>query len=264
MENPHWGRLDRAASTWRLGSSRVWIRVRDDEWEVASTHVDDDQDPDAHTTTIDHTGPTDAPEEIVWTRFVTTLDDEVSTRPGLPDRPVVVRPASPMVLLPGRWGRFFFRVPLWTMLISNASGRELVMSEIPSKALKSIWFGSIAGGELCYAIEAPLERSVEDLEVDRSFAICEVTVRNSSRERLHFERICVHVEYMSLFDGGDRLWTNEVRVTFKGSEQVSQLSFLPGPPHSVSGAQRVAPSRLPPESDLIKRSFALIREITGI
>ena len=253
MDSELWGPLSREDATWQIGRSRIWTRQREDEWEIASVSLPSDEVP----------GP-EPTSDLTWTRIVTTPDDPVAAQPALPDRPVVVRPDRPMVILPGRWGRFFFRVPLWTRFVSLASGREATMEEIPSRSLASIWFGTIAGGELCYAIEAPLERTVEDLEIDHSFAICEVTVRNSSRERLRFERICVHVEYMSLFGSGDRLWTNEVRVAFRGAEQVSQLTFLPGPPSSVKDAWEVSPSRVPPESDLIKRSFALIREITGI
>jgi hypothetical protein len=203
------------------------------------------------------------PEGLTWTRYITTADDRVEVEPVLPDRPVVVRPASPIVILPGRWGRFFFRVPLWARFTSTAVGRRTPMAEVPSRKLASIWFGTIGSGELCYPIEAPLQRTVEQLELDPSFAVCEITIRNGSRERLQFERICVHVEYMRLYEAGSRLWTNEVRVVFRGSEQISQLTFLPGPPSSAQDAIEVTDSRIPPESDLLKRSFALIREITG-
>jgi hypothetical protein len=138
------------------------------------------------------------------------------------------------------------------------------MEEIPTRRLASTWFGDIATGELCYAIEAPLERTLEQLELSRAFAACEVMVRNQSRERLRFERICVHVEHMRLYDADGRLWTNEVRVAFRGTDQVSQLAFEPGPPARAVGAVPVSEPRVPPESGIIKRSFALIREIAGM
>lgn len=177
---------------------------------------------------------------------------------------MIVRPAVPIVILPGRWGTFFFRVPLWIRFVSRAEERLTTMEEVPSRRLTSTWFGDMATGELCYAIEAPLERRLDDLEMSGAFAACEVTVRNTSRERLRFERICVHVEHMRLYEGADRLWTNEVRVSFRGADQVSQLTFLPRPPERAGDAETVSQPRIPPETGLIKRSFALIREIAGI
>lgn len=257
--------------TWRVGRCRLWARSARDEWELAYEHLPEDEPavddatgaagpaapaPDADTDGCD--------EPRGWTRYVTVADDKLETVPALPDRPVVVRPAAPIVILPGRWGRFFFRVPLWIRFVSRPGEKSTTMEEIPSRRLASTWFGDIATGELCYAIEAPLERDVADLEVTDAFAACEVSVRNQSRERLRFERICVHVEHMRLFESADRLWTNEVRVAFRGSEQVSQLSFLPRPPGHVGEVEPICDPRVPPEAGLIKRSFALIREIAGM
>lgn len=240
--------------SWRIGRSLIRARTDADEWELAVEYGSDDEP-------LADTGCSD---ELEWTRYVTVAQDELTLTPALPDRPVVVRPATPIVILPGRWGRFFFRVPLWARFISHRGERESVMEEIPTRKLGSTWFGDIATGELCYVVEAPLERRLEQLVMGDAFAACEVSVRNNSRERLRFERICVHVEHMRLYRTTQRLWTNEVRVSFRGADQVSQLSFTSGPPERAGVSEEVAEPRVPPESGLIKRSFALIREIAGM
>jgi hypothetical protein len=252
-----WGplRIDGGAPQSRqVGRCRIWARTAEDEWEIAYRHA-----------TADEAIPEDsAPDELSWTRFVTVKHDRLEVVPALPDRPVVVRPASPIVILPGRWGRFFFRVPLWIRFVSQPEEHRTTMEEIPSRRLASIWFGGLANGELCYAIEAPLERDLGQLQVGHEFGLCQVNVRNGSPERLRFERICVHVEHMRLFEASGALWTNEVNVAFRGSDQVSQLTFQPRPPDAVGTAEAVCEPRIPAESGLIKRSFALIREIAGI
>ena len=257
MQPSFWGQRIVPGSerrSWRIGRSMIHARTEADEWELAAAYSASDE-------------PVPEPEsddELDWTRYVTVARDELTVVPALPDRPVVVRPASPIVILPGRWGRFFFRVPLWTRFISKRGERESIMEEFSSRRLASTWFGDIATGELCYVVEAPLERDLERLVMDGSFAACEVSVRNNSRERLRFERICVHVEHMRLFRAPDRLWTNEVRVSFRGADQISQVSYASGPPERAGASEEIAEPRTPPESGLIKRSFALIREIAGM
>ncbi|MFW5784266.1 MAG: hypothetical protein ACOCY8_07095 [Spirochaetota bacterium] len=257
MNGSLWGPLDPSADggvSRQIGRCRIWARAAEDEWEIAYVHTDRDEEI-----------PESTDESLLdWTRFVTVANDRLESVPALPDRAVVVRPASPIVILPGRWGRFFFRVPLWARFVSQPGVKRTIMEEIPSRRLASIWFGDMATGELCYAIEAPLQRSVDEIEMSDAFAACEVVVRNSSPERLRFERICVHVEHMRLFRAGARLWTNEVRVGFRGSDQVSQLTFLPRPPELASDATVVCEPRVPPEAHLLKRSFALIRQIAGM
>ena len=252
MSAPVWGPLSPGDDTAprRAGRCWIWLRSAEDEWEVSWSYADEP--------------PAEPPADTAWTRYVSTEDDTLELAPALPNRPVVVRPDSPIVILPGRWGRFYIGVPLWIQFVSHPHGRRTVMEEIPSRKLAATWFGDPAGGEQCYAIESPLLRGLAGMAPDQTVAVCEVVVRNQSRERLQFERICVHVEYMRLFRTHDRFWTNEVRVTFKGVEQTSQLTFAAGPPSHVADPQPICEPRQPPESGLLKRSFNLIREIAGI
>jgi len=69
---------------------------------------------------------------------------------------------------------------------------------------------------------------------------------------------------MQLYQSESRLWTNEVRVVYRGADQVSQLDFANGPPDFVEDSRIVSPSRQPLDRSLLKRSFNLIRELTGI
>jgi len=257
MDESIWGELPPgpiSCLTRQVGRCRLWARSSRDEWEIAYRHSPSDE-------AIPDEGCAD---DLTWSRYVTVADDRLKTVPALPDRPVIVRPAAPIVILPGRWGRFFFRVPLWVRFVSQSGHRQTTMEEIPTRRLASTWFGGLATGELCYAIEAPLQRELEQLELSEAFAACEVTVRNGSRERLRFERICVHVEHMRLYQADGRLWTNEVRVAFRGTDQISQLTFEQGPPERAGQADPVCEPRFPAESGIIKRSFALIREIAGM
>jgi len=246
-----WGRLDAdvgASVDRRIGGVSVRAFRDRDEWVIAHSY-----DPDP---AFD--------DELSWTRYVTIAGDPLSLLPALPDRPVVLRPRSPIVILPGRWGRFYFSVPIWLRFVSSSGGKMVTMAELASQKLSSIWFGDMETGELCYAVDSRLLRAIPEEDDDEAFARCEVEIRNSSREKLQFQRISVHVEHMDLYSGENRFWSNQVRVVFKGTEQISQLSYKPGPPDELSHAEHVCEPRESIDRNIFKRSFNLIREITGI
>lgn len=243
-----WGPLDvtvGATDVREVGAVTLRTQRVKDEWMIASAYGNSDEEPD-------------------WTRIVTSGRESVFLQPALPDRAVVIRPRSPIVILPGRFGRFFFSVPLWIRYVSESSGKKNSMLEIPTQQLSSTWFGDMETGELCYSVDSRLLREMSDEDADEAYARCEIEIRNNSRERLRFERICVHVEFMTLFSDDERFWSNRVRVSFKGAEQVSQLSYTTGPPEQVSGAKMVCEPRHVMDKNIFKRSFNLIREITGI
>lgn len=234
----------------RVGGVAVWVKREPEEWRVCHVYED---------------GTTgDEPEETRWTRYVTGAGETLALQPALPDRPVVIRPRAPVVLLPGQSGRFFFSVPLWLRFVSSSGTLRRTVDEVPSRSLSSTWFGDMDTGELCYAVDSRLLRSTADEDDDDAFARCEVEIRNSSREKLKFERISVHVEFMHLYAADDRFWSNAVRVVFKGAEQISQLSYRAGPPNSLPNAESICEPREAQDLSLFKRSFNLIREIAGI
>jgi hypothetical protein len=240
----------------RTGAATLWIRSTKDEWLIAHSFID--------CTGLDQAAGTQDPDARDWTRFVTAEGDTVGAYPALPDRPVVVRPLAPIEILPGRRGRFYFSVPLWIRFVSGSGSREQTMTELPTQDLSSSWFGDMQTGELCYSIGSRLLRSTPETDADDAYARCEVEIHNGSRERLKFQRFCVHVEHMRLYRSDGKYWSNPVRVTFKGAEQVSQLTYLPGPPQSLSSADVVCEPREALDLNIFKRSFNLIREITGI
>ena len=266
MSSDVWGQLEIPVGNCLrrdIGGVALWVRVVEDEWLIASSYDEANCRVRAGAGAVSDGVPVDS-SELSWTRFVTVKNDDVFTQPALPDRPVVIRPQSPIVILPSRRGRFFFSVPLCVRFVSSGGGRAVTMVEIPTQNLSSTWFGDMETGEFCYSVDSRLLRTMPETDADEAYARCEVEIRNGSRERLHFERICVHVQHMHLYAADDKFWSNQVRVVFKGSEQVSQLSYVPGPPKISSVAEVICEPREVLDRNILKRSFNLIREITGI
>lgn len=236
----------------------VWARRFRDEWMIASQY-DSEQSP----TDLARAEVFEWPEELEWTRYVTVDNDALEIVPALPDRAVVVRPMSPVTILPGRWARFYFTVPLWIRFVSHPPGKVETMCEIPSVALSSTWFGTPTAGDRCYALDSRLERSAVNLEMGLR-AVCSLVVRNTAREDLKFQRISIHVEHLRLFASQNRFWANEITVAFRGASEISNVSYAAAPAGEAAGAAQVAGPRVPFDRNLLKRSFSLFREITGI
>lgn len=265
-EGGSWGAMDLSEGRCvrrDVGSLSVWIQARGDEWVIASGY----NQPLGEATFPEEVdcGPSgEDRRDITFTRVVTVADDSIAFSPALPDRPVVLRPRLPIVILPGRWGRFYFSVPLWADVVSRPETESVTMMEIPTQNLSSTWFGDMDTGELCYSIDSRLLRNIGETDASEAYARCEIEIRNGSQERLQFQRLCVHVEHMHLYTAADRYWSNPVRVIFKGAEQVSQVTYVPGPPPSVPGARVVCVPRQVLDTNIFRRSFNLIREIAGI
>lgn len=171
MSTPAWGIIEISPGECRrtkIGGVTVWTRVIEDEWQVAHEYIGADVGLEgAQESVVD-----DDLEHLDWTRYVTIKDDDVAIQPALPDRPVLLRPQSPIVILPGRWGQFYFSVPLWIRFVSGSGSGLSTMVEIPSQNLSSTWFGDMESGELCYSMNSRLLRSLPEADADEAFARC--------------------------------------------------------------------------------------------
>jgi hypothetical protein len=194
-------------------------------------------------------------------RFVTVKEDELSLVPMLPDKPVVIRPDGPIALLPGRRATFSFTVPLWIGFCTGKRAGDTVFYEEPSVLLSYTWFGDIAAGELCYALDTYLRRDPPQ-EVGMLEALCVIRVVNGSLEKLDFTRLCVHVENLTIYRFQDSLQTNEIHVVYKGPEQSSQITISSEAPER--DAQLIRTPRMPESHNIIRKSFDVLRVVTGI
>ena len=258
-----WGKVeipDGVAALYTAGTCRMFVQRCGDEWLISNEYQGDrGQTGDGEW----QIGIDALPEELSWKRYVTGTDTPLELLPALPDRPLVIRPEAPISVLPRRNGRFYVSIPIWLSLRAGQPNKQMVVTEIPSVVLSNTWFGDPAAGELCYSLDAPLLRAPEALVGIADRAICTFVVTNGSTERLDFQRICVHVENLSLFTEADILWTNELNVVFKGSDQISQISIKPQPPAQLREPQPIAKPRTRPNNNILKRSFSAIRHITG-
>ena len=260
-----WGKVgipEYVTATRTIGTCRVFIRRSGDEWQIAYEYVEDAGNwPDESGWKVDDQLQ---PPDVTLVRYVTGSGQDFQMLPALPDRPLVIRPDAPISVLPRNSGRFFVSIPIWYKFVLAHAKKPIDIAEIPSVRLSNTWFGDPASGELCYSLDAALNREPDESMVTSGAALCTFVVTNASQERLDFQRICVHVENLSLFTDSGPLWTNELNVEFKGADQVSSISIRPKPPDLLGNPQTIARPRVAANKNVLKRSFSALKQITGL
>jgi hypothetical protein len=245
----------------RAGSLVIYIRRIDDEWLFSYTLGDESEA--ATSFDVAGVGSEALSEDLEWERLVSAREESIHAIPVLPDRPLVIRPKSSVSIFPDRFAKFYVAVPVWLRFVAKRGRETTDIIDIPSRKLSNTWFGDPGGGELCYSLDAPLMRTNDQLETGPLEATCSLVVRNGSVGKLNFERICVHVENLSIF-GEQNLWTNEIKVLFKGVDQISQISIQKSPPASLKDPTKLTDPRIEPNKSVLRKSFSLIRHFTGI
>lgn len=237
---------------WQIGPLDVWVQHQGDEWQIATGKAHTPDAGEERLTSAVHT--VDAPAGLEWRRWVVSDPaDAVRLKPAMPDRPVVVRPEYPIRLPPKQQALFYLSIPVWVQVTVNDG--KLVLCEQPSMPLSNIWFGDYASGELCYSLKTRARRDVDADHLHPHRAICPVSVSNRAQTELDFQRLCIRVSHLRIEERGDRLWTNQVNVTFRGEDQASRIDYQK-PNHKSQGAAVVlAEPRAPLEGSIVRRSF---------
>jgi hypothetical protein len=237
----------------QVGPLQLWLRKSGDEIHIATKHHENAE-------SLTEAGAfrvVSEPEAagLDWSRWV--CGDEcrkVLLTPVMPDRPIVVRPELPVKIPSGGTALFFVGIPIW-IRIAAISAKEFKLAEEPSVNLSNIWFGDPMSGHLCYSLRSRARRDVADTQAQAHRALCPVAIRNSSAEQVNVERFCVHVDHLDVYGGTSRLWTNGVKIAFKGEAEVSQLEYSKKAPEYEDVGEVLSRPRTPVKTALLKRSF---------
>jgi hypothetical protein len=201
-------------------------------------------------------------ESAGWRDVSLPPGDTLRFVPRTPDLPVVLRSDEPIVLGVTAAMEFEVLLPVW-MEIRHAPGtarkrEESVLFDIPSRSLKRSWFGTPESGEVAYAWSFSPETK---RRYQRHLLAVPVRIVNRSNSPLRFERFLLRVVHLAVYRIGDRLATNEVTVNFKGSEQLSVISFEPSESVVRRGGELLSAPRENSGTDMIRKSFGWLREL---
>ena len=249
-----WGEVTLAVgkvARWRAGPSKVHVERRGSDWRV--WHATEG---DAYVVAAERLAPVadDAPEGAPTLRFsFAESPDTLHVRPRLADRPVIVRPESPLAVPPGETVTLYASTPVWMALkfeVRRSRRRRApetdlaVVAELPTARPTDTWFGpNTRVGELCYAVRTAARTEVADLPLRPHRAVTALTVVNRADTPLDVARIEVPMPFLALHvDGGGRLWTDGVRFEREPDEDttVEPVAFTP------DGGERLAEPRTAP------------------
>lgn len=235
-----------------LGSLRLWIYRSKEEWLVA----DETESENRYALSV-----SDAPfdSERAWTRWILGGDIEtIRLRPQLPDRPLIVRPEMEMCLMPKQSVQFFVAIPLW-LAISFGARQEQVI-EVPTMTLSNSWFGPFTEGELCYAIKTTAKLRLEDLTPSAQRVVFPLEIRNVSKEKLRFERLCIRPQSLSIFQGKTSLWSSKARVSYRGEENWSRFVYSNHAPEFDQASLRLGRAREAMQRGALLKTFDSLKQ----
>jgi len=228
-----WGEHDldnTGAGAYNIGPLYLRCRVKGDELWLAQYYKPEklsSDDPKVKEALSDDS-------KIKWSRWAATeTPKKIRFTPVFPEKPVLVKPDYPFRLVSAAKARVYVRVPL-RVRVEILTNDYNTLTEIPIIVCSLTWFGAFTGGELCYWITSSARRKAEPDPKRPYMALCPVFMKNNSAEELFFEKLCLRVEALSIYSYEDQLWGNETVVSYKGSENISDIEILKGAPKEIS------------------------------
>ena len=195
---------------WQIGPMSLWVTRGEGEWRIATAEGDDPLD---SRLSVAETGEEPVGDDVNAKRFAVRGDDRiVRLTPGLPDRPLVVKAASPFFIARTQEVTLYVSSPLWLRVYSGEDDHELL--DIPLVRPSDTWFGpNTMSGEMCYASQSSARMHLENLPVRPHRSISALRIRNSATSTLQFERLKVPVQHLSLFASEKgHLWTDALQL----------------------------------------------------
>ncbi len=255
-----WDRIDISSKqcvAWRFPARSIWVERVDNEWHVLSLA----QEKGTGVVRRELVSRDQKPVSSQWRHYLHKESGPVQPIPVLPDKPVVVRPDRALTLLPGQEAMFFPEIPVWFRLCTTVP-RQLRIFEEPIMVLSKTWFGDAVTGELCYGLATRLHQGIESVEASPFLAICPLSIFNDSDTNLAFEKICLHVENLSVFRSSLRLWTNALNVVSSGPDQTTEIEIDRGAPNFDKDLVLFGPARQPTMGWNIRRTFGMLKSFT--
>lgn len=247
---------------WRIGPLTLWAHRRAREWRLHRVTGEDDVQETLEVAV--RCTAEEIPEEGEGVRYsFQSAPARLVLSPRLADRPVVVRPAHPLVVPSGEQALLYVSTPLWAAASATSPDREL--DTFPCYRPSDTWFGpSTRVGELCYASRTSARMELAELPIRPHRAVTPIRIHNRAKDALPLERLKVPVELLALYHTPRGLWTPAVTLVRENGGDLAalQLGSEP-PPEAGRGATRVAEPRQRSEGALGLRAFSRLLGLGG-
>jgi hypothetical protein len=265
-----------------VGPLVLWARRRARDWSLATQ-----TGPDGHAGEAERgrrVPDDDLPDDVPLQRFsFAETPGALLLRPALADRPVVVRPESPLAVPSGERVTLYVSTPVWvTISVGRASRRaparrrsrrtaeaegppateDIRLTEIATYRLSDTWFGpSTLVGELCYASRTAGRLDLSELPVRPHRAVTPVIIDNRATSPLVIQRLVVPIPSLALYaDGVGALWTQGVTLTREsdGDAAITRVDAA-GFGTGAKGLERIAEPRVAATTGVVRAFSRLFR-----
>ena len=236
---------------WDVGASCIYASRTGNDWLIA---LKESEEKEGATIEIHKNG---IPEDLESERWAfKNPRPNITFEPAMPDRPLVVRPLSPLSLPPDSEVQFFINISAFINIRISNLKHETDIGIHPSQKLSNTWFGNNFEGVFCYSNKSHIRREKAELTVVHNQIICPFNIKNRGNEILKVERICLRVKYLSIWAGKSRLWSNEVTTIFRGKGKDTQLEYSRSAPKDSTKPYLLVKSQEKPERGFLRETFS--------
>lgn len=264
---PWWGSYTMETDVphrWRIGPFELYVERTARQWRTARRQHGDPLDARIERAIAVSREEMDGiihseDPEIVVSRFpFRETDPGLKLDPALADRAVVIRPETPLYVVPGESITLFVSTPLWIRIRTGEPGS--VLEDVPSYRPSDTWFGSSTReGELCYATRTAGRIALANLPQRRHRAVTPARIHNRASDTLLVERLQLPVQVLPLYVSETGfVWTPGVRLNRERKEDPATVTVEEGPPEEALGADRIAGPRTESRSNLVMRTFGAL------
>lgn len=247
---------DGQAYFWKLAEVRLDILKDKNKLHYALSAVEKEETPVWH-----GFEKTEYNADLNWKRcIINEKDNLVRILPSMPTRPIVVRPETQLTILPGCNARFFVSIPIWYTFIV---GNNQAAWEIPSVQLSNTWFGDPFSGLFCFALRSNAKTEYILDKLRKNIATCSILIENNSTDNFEFSRLCIHTEYLNIYQSKNTLWTNEIKVILEGEDQRSNFEITETAPKLEKNMKLLQTRREEPSKHLTKKMLSDFKFVKG-
>lgn len=235
---------------WRSANAELWLKRNAGDW-LAAEKYSDTQNGEPHAEIGE-----ESPEGLDWRRWAfNETTDTVTLQPVMPDRPLIVRPRTPLMLAPNMDIQFFINIPPWVSAKVAMGEKPFELLKTATLSLSNTWFGDQYAGELCYALKSRALREYAESDCNPGRILCPFLIKNRSETALPLEKICVRVSFLNIYRGDYKLWTNQVTVIFRGEKEPSDVEYAESPPEQARNPELITEAKEKAEYGFFHRTF---------
>ena len=255
-----WSRIEiqpESTYIWKIGLREIFLKKINKEWLI---FVRDSQDLAKE---IIYTEQKDGISDVEWLTYIGDNQNNIQVLPAFPNRPIVVKPKTTLKVLPKKTIMLFIQIPTWIQFYSNSNTKENLIFECSSQELSSTWFGEPDNGLLAYSMSLEISVAFEKPKNTAHNIVCPIRLSNSSESILDIQRLLLHGEFLNIYRNERNLWSNEVRIKFKGENEISDVQYVNEAPFSTKTLHPLAIPRSNKSHNVITKSFHFIKSLTN-